>query len=136
MKSEWNESCTESISYIQVNSSIIKDQIGVLSVLVSQPTLEGHLVAEHGKAWLCSEAFSGCYCHHNGDQIVWLTLLYTVVFFFKYLSFICYSPKTILRTLHSGNTQKAHLLMNLVLLKLISTVYLILNFYVFLFGSP
>lgn len=29
MKSEWNESCTESISYIQVNSSIIKDQIGV-----------------------------------------------------------------------------------------------------------
>lgn len=32
MKSEWNESCTESISYKQVNSSIIKDQIGVLSL--------------------------------------------------------------------------------------------------------
>lgn len=70
MKSEWNESCTESISYIQVRSSIIKDQIGVLSVLVSQPALEGHLVAEHGKAWPCSEAFSGCYCHHNGDELV------------------------------------------------------------------
>lgn len=67
MKSEWNESCTESISYIQVSSSIIKDQIGVLSVLVSQPALEGHLVAEHEKAWPCSEAFSGCYCHENGD---------------------------------------------------------------------
>lgn len=67
MKSEWNESCTESISYIQVSSSIIKDQSGVLSVLVSQPALERHLVAEHGKAWPCSEAFSGCYCHHNGD---------------------------------------------------------------------
>lgn len=67
MKSEWNESCTESISYTQVSSSIIKDQIGVLSVLVSQPALEGHLVAEHGKAWPCSEAFSGCYRHHNGD---------------------------------------------------------------------
>lgn len=40
MKAEWNESCTESISYIQVNSSIIKDQIGVSSVSVSQPTLE------------------------------------------------------------------------------------------------
>lgn len=67
MKSEWNQSCTESISYIQVSSSIIKDQIEVLSVLVSQPTLEGHLVAENGEAWPCSEAFSGCYCHHNGD---------------------------------------------------------------------
>lgn len=66
MMSEWNESCTESISYIQVNSSIIKDQIGVLSVLVSQPALEGHLVADHGKAWPCSDAFSGCYCHQNG----------------------------------------------------------------------
>lgn len=70
MKSESNESCTESISYIQVNSSIIKDQIEVLSVLVSLPTLEGHLVAENGKAWPCSEAFSGCYCHHNGDLLV------------------------------------------------------------------
>lgn len=70
MKSEWNESCTESISYIQVRSSIIKDQIGVLSVLVSQPALEGHLVAEHEKAWPCSEAFSGCCCHHNGDKLV------------------------------------------------------------------
>lgn len=106
MKSEWNESCTESISYIQVNSSIIKDQIGVLSVLVSQPTLEGHLVAEHGKAWPCSEAFSGCYCHHNGDQMVWLTLLYTVVFFLNIFIIYLFSPKMILRTLHSGNTEK------------------------------
>lgn len=58
MKSEWNESCTESISYIQVSSSIIKDQIGVLSVLVSQPALKGHLVADRGgEAWPCSEAF-------------------------------------------------------------------------------
>lgn len=111
MKSEWNESCTESISYTQVNSSIIKDQIGVLSVLVSRNALEGHLVAEHGNAWPCSEAFSGCYCHHNGDRIVWLTLLYTVVFFYFilyiYLSLICFSPEIILRTLHSGNTQKS-----------------------------
>lgn len=60
MKSEWSESCTESISYTQVNSSIIKDQIGVLGVLVSMSALEGHLVADHGKAWLCSEAFSCC----------------------------------------------------------------------------
>lgn len=67
MKSEQNQSCTESISYIQVSSSIIKDQIEVLSVWVSQPTLEGHLVAENGEAWPCSEAFLGCYCHHNGD---------------------------------------------------------------------
>lgn len=71
------ESCTESISYIQVSSSIIKDQIGVLSVLVSQPTLEGHLVAAHGKAWPCNEAFSGCCCHSDWSV---LTLLYTVVF--------------------------------------------------------
>lgn len=60
MKSEWSESCTESISYTQVNSSIIKDQIGVLGVMVSMPALEGHLVADHGKAWPCSEAFSCC----------------------------------------------------------------------------
>lgn len=58
MKSKWNESCTESISYIQVSSSIIKDQIGVLSVLVSQPALEGHLVAEHwGKPGLVVKLF-------------------------------------------------------------------------------
>lgn len=93
MKSERNESCTESISYIQVNSSIIKDQIGVLSVLLSQPTLEGHLVAERGKAWPCSEAFSGCYCHHNGDQVVWLTLLYTVVFFLSIYHLSVIAPK-------------------------------------------
>lgn len=66
MISEWNESCTESVSYIQVNSSIMKDQIGVLSVSVRQPALEVHLVADRGNAWPCSEAFSGCYCHHNG----------------------------------------------------------------------
>lgn len=46
MKSELNESCTEGISYMQVNNSIIKDQT-VLSVLVSQPALEGPLVAEY-----------------------------------------------------------------------------------------
>lgn len=39
MKSEWSESCTESMPYTQVNSSIMKDQIGVLSVLVIRQPL-------------------------------------------------------------------------------------------------
>lgn len=106
MKSEWNESCTESISYKQVNSSIIKDQIGVLSVLVCQPALEGHLVADHGKAWPCSEAFSG-YCHHNGDLLVLSdSSIYCWVFFFVvvFKPFNWHSPKMIQRTPHSGNT--------------------------------
>lgn len=66
MMSEWNESCTESISCIQVNGSIIKDQIGVLSVSVSQPAPQGHLVANQGTAWPCCE---GC-CHHAGGSLV------------------------------------------------------------------
>lgn len=27
-------------------------------------------MAEHGEAWPCSEAFSGCYCNHIGDYLV------------------------------------------------------------------
>lgn len=41
MMSEWNESCTESISCIQVNGSIIKDQIRVLSVSVRSACTSG-----------------------------------------------------------------------------------------------
>lgn len=67
MMSEWNESCTESISCIQVNGSIIKDQIGVLSVSVSQPAPQGPLAANQGTAWPCSE---GCCCHHAGGSLV------------------------------------------------------------------
>lgn len=51
----------------KVNGSIIKDQIGVLSVSVSQPAPQGHLVANQGTAWPCSE---GCCYHHTGGSLV------------------------------------------------------------------
>ena len=78
--SEWNESCTESISCIQVNGSIIKDQIGVLSVSVSQPAPQGHLVANRGTAWPWS---GGCCCRHTGGSLVLSdTVFFPFSFFF------------------------------------------------------
>lgn len=105
MMSEWNESCTESISCIQVNGSIIKDQIGVLSVSVSQPAPQGHLVANQGTAWPCCE---GC-CHQTGGSLVLtdssLHCCLSFFFCFVFLNiFLCHSPMMILRTPYSGNT--------------------------------
>ena len=103
MMSEWNESCTESISCIQVNGSIIKDQIGVLSVSVSQPAPQGHLVANRGTAWPWS---GGCCCRHTGGSLVLSdTVFFPFSFFFIFfIFFLRYGPMMILRTPYSGNT--------------------------------
>lgn len=108
MMSEWNESCTESISCIQVNGSIIKDQIGVLSVSVRQPALQGHLVADHGTARPCSE---GCCCHHTGGSLILSDSSLHCWFCFVFFQiFLCHSPTMILRT----PSLREHTFMNLV----------------------
>lgn len=66
-----------------------KIKFGVLSVLVSQPALEGHLVAEHWKAWPCEDA-----CHHSGGWLVlpdssvhWFFFLFFLLFYIYFWSF-------------------------------------------------
>lgn len=61
MNSEWNESCTESISCIQVNSSIIEDQSGVSVFFAATASTWAPSSGWLWKGLPCSEAFSGCY---------------------------------------------------------------------------
>ena len=82
MKSVWNESCTESISYTGGQQYYQRSN---RSVSVSQPALERHLVAERGTAWPCSEAFSGSYCRHNGNLFVLSDSSVHCYFFFNRL---------------------------------------------------
>lgn len=96
MMSEWNESCTESISYIQVNSSIIKDQkifililfFWVLSVFGKPACTQG---PSSGRPWegpALRWRVLQAYCHLDDDKLVLPDSSVRCSFFFKYIYFL------------------------------------------------